>query len=314
MRIHACRAAACLPHTEKICFPIARQIAIMSAGYSMAIDNRKRRKDRKTKQTAALWGGLSLSDDPAADAASDEQRRLFADEAPQDAASAEDATARWSLRRWWHGFSPWTLLALLLFVFFVGGVLSLVYNIWRPQDMRLIPGYDDKGTSRDLTAVLREAKGAEVVLTEGEINRYLRDTCRLSQTGLLSLVAHAQGVAVRMHDGYAELIVDRVLSTHFHQTTAVFITITRRVEHGRPTLQLEFRGGEPIMGSLVRGGSIGQLPVPQRFMQMMRPALDTMRDCYPELFSLIAQYGYVPEFYAGRYGREGYVRLVPYTP
>lgn len=275
----------------------------------MANENRKRRKERSYKPDDSPWGSL-LRDDMRAEG-EEMGRRPYADE---DEEYAQEAPASVGWRDWWHKFSVWSLLASLLFVLFTGGLVYIVVRMWCPQDMRLIPGYADKGTARDLAVALKSAEGSEIAFTEGEINRYLRETCRLRQTGVFSVIAHAQGVAVRLHDGYAELIIDRVLSTHFHQTTSVFLSFVREMDHGRPKLRVEFRGGEPLMGSLPQGGSIGLVRVPQRFMQMLRPALETVQDCYPEIFDVLENYGYKPEFYRGRNGQEGFVRLVPYVP
>lgn len=275
-----------------------------------AENRRRRRGDRKSKPNVSPWGSL-LQDD--AEAGEGLPRVSPEDNAPLYEAEddAEAPVATW--RDLWHKFSFWSLIATILFCAFIGGLCLLVYRMWSPQDMRLIAGYADKGTARDLSAAVKNANGAELIFTEGEINRFLRDTCRLRQADLSSIFAHAQGVAVRIHDGYAELIIDRVISTHFHQTTAVHLSFVRELDHGRPKIRVELRGGEPIMGSLPCGGYIGQVPVPQRYMQMLRPALETLQECYPDMFETLEAYGYKPEFCHGRSGQESYVRLVPYT-
>lgn len=270
-----------------------------------AAENRRRKKERKSKQDISPWGSLV-------------QQRPAGDETPPpdyDPSADYDTAEEPSHRVWrdmWHRFSIWSLMATLLFIVFTGGLIILTLKMWTPQDMRDIAGYTDKGTARDLLVALRNANGGELIFTEGEINRYLRDTCRLRQTGIFSVIAHAQGAAVRMHDGYAELIIDRVLSTHFHQTTSIFLRFEREMDHGRPKLRVEFRGEHS--DSLLQGGRIGCVGVPQRFMQILRPALDTMQDCYPDILDIIDSIGYRPEFHRGHNGQEGYVRLIPYTP
>lgn len=209
-------------------------------------------------------------------------------------------------------FNLWSFLAALLFFALTGGLLTLVVQMWRPQDLSDIAGYEDKGTPRDLTVALKNAGGMEISFTEGEINRYLQDTCRMRQGGIFSLLAHAQGIAVRIHDNYVELIIDRLISSQMHQTTSVLLSFRRKqLEDGRSTLQVEFRGGEPLLGSLPRGGSIGRVALPQRQMELLRPAIKTLADCYPEFIQLIEQYGYCPEFVSGHYGEESRMRLVP---
>lgn len=271
-------------------------------------ENRKR--TRRSKQDDSLWGSLLLDSDSSSSPTSPHPPQAeYGDSYPP----AEDAP-RHRLREFWHRFSFWSLIATLLFLFFTGGLVWLVLRMWTPQDMRDIAGYTDRGAARDLLVALRNANGGELIITEGELNRYLRDTCRLRQNGLFSILVHAQGVAVRIHDGYAELIIDRVLSTHFHQTTAINLTFALNVEHGRPKLHTEFRGGSPILGSLPCGGRIGRVGMPQRFIQVLHPALDTLRDCYADAIDIIESVGYRPVFHGAGEGREAYIRLIPYAP
>ena len=273
-------------------------------------ENKRRKKERKPGQDDSPWGSLLRRDPAKQDTLHQE---LYNADEPAPSYEGEEEELSHSWRDLWRRFNFWSLTALLIFLIFNGGLILLVINMWTPQDMRDIAGYTDKGTARDLAVALKNANGGEVIFTEGEINRYLRDTCRLRQTGIFSVIAHAQGMAVRLHDSYAELIIDRTLSTHFHQTTSVHLCFTQEMDHGRPRLKVDFRGGEPIMGSLPRGGCIGGVGVPQRYMQMLRPALETIQDCYPDIFEAVETYGYRPEFHQGRNGEESYVRLVPYS-
>ena len=269
-------------------------------------ENRRRKKDRRKSGDDSLWGSLlrRSSEDTAGG-------NVFRSEEYADRENAEESSA---LRELWHKLNFWSLTATALFLLFTGGLIYTTAKMWQPQDMKGIAGYTDKGAARDISVALHNANGAEIVFTEGEINRYLRDTCRLRQTGIFSVLAHPQGVAVRIHDGYVELLIDRVLSTHLHQTTAVNLSFVQVFDHGRPTLRVEFRGGEPLMGSMPQGGSVGQVGVPQRYMQMLRPALETMVDCYPDIVETVIAYGYRPEFIRGRNGQESYMRLIPYSP
>lgn len=274
-------------------------------------ENRKRKRDRKPKQEDSPWGSLLFDVENSPSATMPPPPAAYED-ASLPTPPEESAPGVW--RRLWHLFSFWALMATLLFLAFTGSLAWLVVQMWTPQDMRDIAGYTDKGAAKDLLVALRNANGAEIIFTEGELNRYLRDTCRLRQTGIFSIIAHAQGVAVRIHEGYAELIIDRVLSTHFHQTTAVNLTFERQMEHGHTKLHIEFRGGPPLLGSLPCGGRIGRIGIPQRFIRVLHPALDTLQDCYPDIVDIIETAGYHPTFHSGKDGREGYVRLTPYTP
>ena len=268
-------------------------------------ENRRRKKDHSRQSEASPWGSMTQRKAPIGEVSAD-------DDAYGEGAEGENGPLTW--RKVWHMINIWSIIASLLFLLFIGGLSMLVVKMWTPQDLRSIPGYTDKGIARDLTVALRNANGGEIIFTEGEINRYLRDTCRLKQTGIFSLIVPTQAVAVRMRNGYVELIIDRALSTHFHQTTAVHLTFSQELQHGKPKLHVDLRGGEPILGSLPRGGQIGSLGVPPRYMQMLLPALETMRDCYPDIWEIIETAGYKPEFHQGDDGAEGYVRLIPYSP
>ena len=272
-------------------------------------ENRRRKKERKGEWAASPWGSLLQRRGSALPPEGDDMRKLYPPEDEEEYGGEE----RFTWRRLWQSLNIWSIIATAIFLLFIGGLAMLVVRMWTPQDLKDIAGYTDKGTARDLTVALRNANGGEIIFTEGEINRYLRDTCRVKQTGIFSLIVPMQGVAVRLHDGYAELIIDRTLSTHFHQTTAVHIAFVQELDHGRPSLRVEYRGGEPVLGSLPRGGRIGLVGTPQRYMQMLSPALATIQDCYPDIWELMETYGYRPVFHKGQNGDESYVRLVPYT-
>lgn len=272
-------------------------------------ENRRRNKESKPERDFSPWGSLLQRE--AHTMSGDDMRELYP---PEDSEYEDEEAEGFTWRRLWRSINVWSLIASLLFILFTGGLIMLTVKMWTPQELKDIAGYTDKGAARDLTVALRNANGGEIVFTEGEINRYLRDTCRLKQTGIFSLIVPAQGVAVRIHDTYLELIIDRTLSTHFHQTTAVHLTFTQELDHGRPRLKVEYRGGEPLIGSLPRGGSIGVVGVPQRYMQMLSPALATVQDCYPDIWELFETHGYKPVFCERKNGEESYVRLIPYTP
>ncbi len=233
---------------------------------------------------------------------------------PEDAEEEEEGRRPSLLSLLWQRFNFWACFATLLFLLFTGSLALLVVKMWTPQPMRDIAGFADKGRGGDLSMLLGKSSGEELIFTEAEINRYLRDTCRMRQTGLFSIIAHAQGVAVRIHDGYAELVIDRLLGANIHQTTAVHLSFSQRIEHGRPVLDVVFRGGPPILGNMPRGGRIGSLAVPERHMQMLQPALETLLACYPDIIHAMEEHGYLPVFVKGSEGVESYVRLVPHAP
>lgn len=229
----------------------------------------------------------------------------------------EDETPRFSpitvLNLLWQKFNFWTTTAVLLFLTFTFMLGLLLLNMWIPQDMSDIAGYTDNGTAKDITAIIRNANGREVTITEAELNRYLRSTCRLRQTGLFSIISKCHGVGVRVHDGYMEVIIDRILGSNLHQTTGVHLSFSRETEHGRPVLKADFCGGPPLLGNMPRGGTIGKVHVPQHHIRMLKPALETLLACYPEISSMMEQHGYCPEFRKGFHGNDSTIRLVPYS-
>ncbi len=272
-----------------------------------------KRRNRKRKEPGAgfrnPWGSL-LSKKDKGDEFTPNSSFYTPEEGEEDGEEN-----RFSLLQFlWQRFNFWSAVATLLFLLFTGSLALLVVRMWTPQPLRDIAGFADKGRGGDLSMVLGKSNGEELIFTEGEINRYLRDTCRMRQTGLFSIIAHAQGVAVRIHDGYAELIIDRLLGANIHQTTAVHLTFSQQVEHGHPVLKAEFKGGAPILGNMPRGGSIGRVAVPARHIQMLQPALETLLACYPDITRAVEEHGYLPQFIRGREGEESYVRLVPHAP
>lgn len=273
-----------------------------------AAENRKRKSKRGGADDRPLWGFLFRRETEEEDF----MRSSFFSGA-EEGGEEEPAPSRGILRELWARFNFWSLVATLLFLAFTGGLAVTVARMWSPQSLHDIAGYADQGNVRDISVMMRHANGGEFSFTEGELNRYLRDTCRMRQTGIFSIFAHAQGVAVRVHDGYAELVIDRLLGSNMHQTTAVNLSFRQEMDHGRPVLRVDFRGGSPLLGSMPRGGRIGQVGVPQRHMQMLRPALETLLDCYPDIKETVELYGYRPVFVRGKNGEESRIHMIPYT-
>ena len=275
------------------------------------ITNKKRTKKRAEKDTS-LWGFLFDKNGEGMDIT---KRAFFSRPGEEEGEDGdEEEEHRNVLLEVWRRFNFWSIRALLVFLTFVAMLSSTVVSMWTPQNMKDIAGYADNGSARDLSALLRNANGQEIVFTEGEINRYLRDTCRLRQTGIFSIITHGQGVAVRIHDGYAELVIDRMIGANIHQTTSVNLSFQQETVHGRPILKVELHGGAPLAGNLPRGGSIGCVGVPERHISVLTPALSSLVDCYPEISSIFEEYGYCPYFTKGQDGHESQVRLVPYRP
>lgn len=271
--------------------------------------NRRRKRKKGGADDRSLWGFLFRKD---ATNTNFLTKSFYADE--EETTGEEEGPVRGVFREILARVNVLTCVAALVFIIFTGWLISTVWSMWSPQSLNDVAGYQDQGSSRDLLVMLKKANGGEVTFTEGEINRYLRETCRMRQTGLFSLIAHVQGLAVRVHDGYVELVVDRIIGANIHQTTSVNLSFRQETQLGRPELKVDFHGGEPLYGSVPRGGKIGNVDVPQRPVEMLKPALETLLDCYPEFVQIIEDYGYCPYFTKGANGAEGRVQLLPYTP
>lgn len=270
--------------------------------------NRKRKRRVKRPDSASLWGFLFHRETPPNDIT---RGTLYAHEAEEEDGVVQQEKGL--LAELWSRFNFWSTLAIVLFLGFLSVLVTGVVRMWQPQSLRDIAGYNDKNASKDLSVLIRNANGATVSFSEGELNRYLRDTCRMRQTGLFSIFANAQGIAVRVHDGYAELVVDRLVGANMHQTTAVNLTFHQQEIHGRPELKVDFHGGPPLLGSMPRGGQIGLIGVPQKHIRVLQPALETLLDCYPDIVRTIEEYGYCPVFESGAHNGEGRITLIPFT-
>lgn len=277
-----------------------------------ASGNRRRKHSKGETERRSLWGCLFRQSTPEEDINRGSFFHNTGEEEDED--YPQDESSRSFVQEIWRRFNFWSLVATILFLLFFALLATATFRMWVPQDLHDIAGYADKGNARDISSLLRNANGAEISFTEAEINRYLRETCRMRQTGFFSIFAHAQGVAVRIHNGYAELVIDRVVGVNMNQTTAVHLTFSQEIVNGKPELRVDFHGGPPLLGSLPRGGSIGRFGIPQRYIQVLKPALETLADCYPDIVETIDTYGYRPVLTKGEGGEESRVTLVPFSP
>lgn len=280
----------------------------------MAAAVNRKRKHKGEAKDRSLWGFLFH---PSPDGENLMQRTLFSqgEEEEEDAEEQGPLTFRVLLRRLRRRINLWLLISGGLFLAFTALLLLLLVKMWIPQDLRDVAGYEDNAAARDLAAIIRNANGEPVTITEAELNRYLRETCRMRQTGIFSIITHCQGVAARIHNGYLELVFDRIMGANMHQTTAVYLTFTQKSNLGTPELHVDFQGGEPVFGSMPKGGSIGSVPIPQRHVLMLKPAVESLLTCYPEITEQIREHRYCPVFVAAGTGADNrHVTLVPYSP
>lgn len=265
----------------------------------MAATNHKRRS-RKKQETLELWGSLYDEASPAAGILPEP-----ADESDETLPAVPEARVR---------FNIWKAVASLLMFTTLAAIGLLVALTWVPQDLSDIQGYRSSAAAADLPGLFRRGaeKHEEVVFTESEINAYLANTLKFGQKGIFTIVARPYGVGVRIHDGYAELVIDRLLGSQVHQTVSIYLTFTIRETEDARQITLEYRGGDPILGRMPRGGKIGLVPVPERYILMMHPAIEGLKDAYDDFFSAIAKSGYLPQFVRDEHGGDN--RLILYPP
>lgn len=268
-------------------------------------ENRRRNRRRRHKDWSALWGAFFQRANKVEDEAVT-HGTLYENDEDEIAGNATDRFSR--LKQIWVQVSMWKLTAYVLFVLLVGTLFITVYRMWSSQDISDIEGFHDNTASKNLTRLIcdRTAKGEPIIIREDDVNRYLRDTCCIKQDGFFSIFAETRGVAFRFHKGYAEFVIERAFGPLSPQTTTVNISFAVETTDGHPQLKAHLRGGEPIWGSIPRGGSIGSLPIPQKHIVILKPALESLLACYPEIQEAILKHGYCPYF------EDGHVELRPY--
>jgi len=134
-----------------------------------------------------------------------------------------------------------------ILVLLTGVCLFLYYLAFQAEDMSDIAGYQPPaGTSvRNLKGLLAVglSSGQKLTITEEEINRYLAATLKAKQAGTLSGSTTLKGIAVRLEDGYVEVVVERELFGHRH-TVATHLIPSQKTIDGQPQWDLEIDGGK----------------------------------------------------------------------
>lgn len=177
------------------------------------------------------------------------------------------------------------LMGSILFLSAAGLAVAL-YFVSRPQDLSAVGGYGEEApaSARDMRALLRNSldRGFPVTLTEQELNAWLRASLEARQGGLLGgRMVEIQGVWVRLHEGYGELIVEREAFGH-PLTVSTFFSVETITEGNRRDHQWGFHGGSyhENLPHPKRGGRFGQLVVPQGFQLLVRPSLRNLHQAY----------------------------------
>ncbi len=207
----------------------------------------------------------------------------------------------------------WSIVAVIIFLFLAGSLIIVCLLMWIPRQLNDIKGLHDDTPVHDLFATMRQTDGAPQYysFSESELNRYLKQTCRMRQKGALSIVAHPAQLALKIHDGYGELIITRVIGSHLYHTISVYVSFSYSGEHAQRRVSLELLPAGEDTGLFPRGGRIGQLPIPQRYMQMILPSLESLLDVYPELTRLIQTHDFLPVFQRDNNESEGRLFLTP---
>ncbi len=170
---------------------------------------------------------------------------------------------------------------MLFVVLLLGGFAAALYFIAQPQSLDDVSDYrlSRSDRSRDLQQVMKNAieRGYPVTIGEAEINRYIRRTLKSRQGGDLAKWVSIEGVAVRLEDGRAEIVIERMIKKKYPLTVSMYLNIVQTEDaEGTVKTALNLHGG-PFMEDVPRlnqGGRFGQLVVPQGFLVLV---LDSFR-------------------------------------
>ena len=203
--------------------------------------------------------------------------------------------------------TPFSLLGNLIFIFTLSIILGIgwvVYQTWLPQDLSDLPGYRQADVAPNIPELLRQAnkKNAALTLTESDVNRYLASTLKASQNGILSPLARPNGVGIRFHDNYMEIIIERRIGISTLQTVSMYITIVQEVagNSSLPVTRLEFCDSAEKNNVVSRGGTLGRLVVPQGYMIVLRPAFENLAHAYKDILDSIVDSGKIIRISEGR--------------
>ncbi len=196
-------------------------------------------------------------------------------------------------------------LALLFICGFFGFCCWLVYVASQPQDLSDIAAYAElKGGTEDATEggasqiaprnllqVLTDAdfNGDSVEITESELNRYLHMTLSPKQRGIFNLVTGINGVWIRLHDGFAEVIIERKIQgyeTSFDHQFSYFIQVEPQ-EDG--SIALDYNGGELFGGLAKMGSQAGQLSLPQSANALFGTAAESIAAVYEKELEFLTE-------------------------
>lgn len=147
-----------------------------------------------------------------------------------------------------------------------------------PQDTWTIEGYGEGAKSqqaRDLTAVLNESleRGHEVTISEEELNRWLGQTIKLEQKGLLGGVVKINGLGMRLREDEVEIVMERSF-VGLKSTVSMYLQVLVDADEVSSSKEVLLHGGSiaKFFPALKRGGQFGRLTVPQGYLYLVKPA------------------------------------------
>lgn len=204
----------------------------------------------------------------------------------------------------------WSIISYTLYfaVFALIAIPCILMWTAQPHDKEAIHSTEQETIK--LQSRIAEAGNGPISFTEDELNLHFAQRCNMVQQGGYSIIAHPESVKIAIHDGYAEIIFDRMLGAEFHHTVAVNISFERQEDEDYSRVICHMHGGSPLFGGFQRGGAIGSMPIPERFMQMMIPPLKRLMRLHPQIQELIEERGYLPHFTFDNAGR-GIVQFLP---
>ena len=187
-------------------------------------------------------------------------------------------------------------LAVLFVLLFLVGLGAALFFIALPQDVSDISGYGFSAEGRNRRDVVRALErsieqGRPVTLSETDVNAFIRRTLEVKQGGLLGKWVSIEGVGVRFHDGYAEVVIERrIVDRPF--TVSMFLGIEQTESaDGKITTYVNRHGGPFVeqVPRLNRGGRFGQLVVPQGFLVLVLGSFEQLAAAYDRELELAVE-------------------------
>lgn len=174
------------------------------------------------------------------------------------------------------------------FLLFIAVIFMVI-----PQDTHDIEGYGQGAQSqevRDLMAVMEQSleRGHQVTLTEDELNRWIGQTLKVKQKGLLGPAVKIDGLALRLEEDLLEVVMERSF-VGLKLTLSMYIQVEVEADDTRSSKQVLLHAGpiSKFVPVLKRGGRFGKLTVPQGYIHLVKPAFFQLGDVYKDELDLI---------------------------